>query len=63
MEPLLALTLSTIIYAVILTLTYLFFIHKSPPGYKKPRPVEIAALVVLTILFFGIGYLFINLFE
>ncbi|MEM1903432.1 MAG: hypothetical protein QXK71_04895 [Pyrobaculum sp.] len=63
MDPITALTLATVIYAIVLILTYIFFIHKSPEGYKKPKLVEIVAIAILIFIFFGLGYFLIALFK
>ncbi|MEM1598426.1 MAG: hypothetical protein QXP31_02255 [Pyrobaculum sp.] len=60
MEPLVALAIATAAYAVILGLTYLFLLWKSPPAHRRPRKSELAVLVAIPLLFLALGYLLLK---
>ncbi|ACB39138.1 hypothetical protein [Pyrobaculum neutrophilum] len=57
MEPLQALALATAIYAAVLFLTLLALVAKSPPGYRRIKAAEVAAVLLISAVFFALGYL------
>ena len=57
MKALDALIVATLIYILIMTLTYMALVLKSPPGHNKPKATEVLAILLLGAVFFFLGYL------
>lgn len=57
MEPILALVVATMAYAIVLTITYLVFVVKSPPEYRRPKIKEVLVILLISAIFFMLGYL------
>ncbi|MFN7105354.1 MAG: hypothetical protein ACK4M3_02020 [Pyrobaculum sp.] len=57
MDPLPALVLASLAYAILLAITYVVFLVKSPQGYRRPKAKELAVLAAFPLLFFIFGYL------
>jgi hypothetical protein len=52
-----ALIVATLIYILIMSLTYIALVLKSPPGHNKPKVTEVLAILLLGAGFFVLGYL------
>jgi hypothetical protein len=52
-----ALIVATLIYILIMSLTYIALVLKSPPGHNKPKATEVLAILLLGAGFFVLGYL------
>jgi len=56
-KALVALIAATLIYILIVTLTYMALVLRSPPGHNKPKATEVLAILLLGAGFFFLGYL------
>ena len=57
MDAVVALAVATVIYVVVVSLTYIILVLKSPPGHNKPKAKEVLAILLLGTGFFALGYL------
>jgi len=56
-KALVALIAATLIYILVMTLTYMALVLRSPPGHNKPKATEVLAILLLSAGFFVLGYL------
>ncbi len=57
MDAVVALAAATVIYVVVVSLTYIILVLKSPPGHNKPKAKEVLTILLLGTGFFALGYL------
>ena len=56
-KALVALIAATLIYILVMALTYMVLVLRSPPGHNKPKATEVLAILLLGAGFFVLGYL------
>ncbi len=57
MDAVVALAVATVIYVLLVSLTYMMLVLKSPPGHNKPKAKEVLTILLLGAGFFALGYL------
>jgi amino acid transporter len=55
-----AVAVATGVFALLLVATYILFLLKSPPPYRRPEAREVLAILLILAVFFAGTYLLLN---